>query len=424
MNRLRSTLTAAALATFIAVPVAALASDCSVTSVGFTPLNDLGTGLYRGVPGGLYGNGSNVRPAAHDSSGIAIANALVPLDTLGHLDPNGRIVMVSIGMSNCTFEYSTFIPIANADPHKNPRVLLIDCAEGGQSADLIRNPASAYWDTVRTRLRAQHSSPAQVQVVWSKEANKAPTGSFPASADSLTWNMGSVVRNVKAFLPNVKLAYLTSRIYAGYATTNLNPEPYAYESGFAFKWLIDAQIAGVDSLNYDPARGLVVAPWLSWGPYLWADGLTPRSDGLTWACSEFNSDGTHPSTSGRTKVADSLLVFLKRDATTRPWFVVTATAAVPELGGSGVALAVRPNPARGEVSIAFTPPVGVSWRLELLDAAGRRVVQLGRGIGSGAPEAIRWDFRRAPDAPRAGVYWLRAIGEGRMLARRRLVIAP
>jgi lysophospholipase L1-like esterase len=39
----------------------------------------------------------------------------------------------------------------------------------------------------------------------------------------------------------------------------------------------------------------------------------PRRDGLVWHCTDFQSDGTHPSTSGRELVADSLLAFLKRD---------------------------------------------------------------------------------------------------------------
>src|SRR5262249_18243161 len=58
------------------------------------------------------------------------------------------------------------------------------------------------------------------------------------------------------------------------------------------------------------------------GPYLWADGLTPRSDGLTYACSDFISDGTHPAPGGaRDKVAQMLLTFFKTDTTTRPWFL-------------------------------------------------------------------------------------------------------
>src|SRR5207253_6835275 len=97
------------------------------------------------------------------------------------------------------------------------------------------------------------------------------------STDTLMHDMAALVRLIHQKLPNVKLAYFTSRIYAGYASSNLNPEPYAYQSAFAIRSVIQQQIAGVDSLNYDPAKGAVQAPWLAWGPYLWADGLSPRS---------------------------------------------------------------------------------------------------------------------------------------------------
>src|SRR5438105_8795353 len=105
MRRIHRLITIAALLTTVAAESAS-ASDCTKTSVGIVPLTDLGSGLYHGFPGGLYGNGMNTRPASHDSAGIAIAQSLTPLDTLGNPDPNGRIVMVSIGMSNCTQEYS------------------------------------------------------------------------------------------------------------------------------------------------------------------------------------------------------------------------------------------------------------------------------------------------------------------------------
>ena len=387
------------LALLLAVAPAARAANCAGTSTGMIPVTDLGAGFYQGVQGGLYPGGSNDRPAAHEAAGVAIANAIGPLDTLGQPDAvNGHVVFVSIGMSNCTQEFSAFVPKSNADPARKANVRTIDCAEGGQTAQILAQPTSAYWDTVATRLRGHGSSPAQVQVVWLKDANANPTGGFAVNRDSLAAQFFRILQIMKQKLPNVKLAYVTSRIYAGYATTTLNPEPYAYESGFAVKWLIQSQISG-DSLNYDPAKGTVEAPWLSWGPYLWADGLTARSDGLTWACPEFSStDGTHPSTTGRDVVADSLLSFFQNDSTTVPWFTKTVTGVAT---GSAPAPAIRvyPVPARRTLTIlanGFVAPM----TLDLFTSGGRlvRTFQLERP----------WNALSVPvgNLP-SGIYYLR-----------------
>ncbi|MFL5620838.1 MAG: hypothetical protein ACJ79A_20850, partial [Gemmatimonadaceae bacterium] len=107
-----------------------------------------------------------------------------------------------------------------------------------------------------------------------------------------------------------------------------NPEPFAYETGFAVKWLIQAQIrqmrnggqivdARAGDLNYDSA-----APWLAWGPDLWANGSKPRWDGLTWQPGDFKSDGTHPSVeSGVPKVGGLLLDFFHTSPAARCWFL-------------------------------------------------------------------------------------------------------
>src|SRR5436190_1257934 len=101
------------------------------------------------------------------------------------------------------------------------------------------------------------------------EAIAGVSGGFPAAAQQLQGLLGQIVRNLRVRYPNVQLCFVSSRTYAGYATTTLNPEPYAYESGFAVQWLIAQQAAGDPLLNCDPAAGPVVAPWLGWGPYLW-----------------------------------------------------------------------------------------------------------------------------------------------------------
>jgi lysophospholipase L1-like esterase len=41
---------------------------------------------------------------------------------------------------------------------------------------------------------------------------------------------------------------------------------------------------------------------------------------VTWACSELQSDGTHPSAAGQQKVAQMLLDFVRTDPTAREWF--------------------------------------------------------------------------------------------------------
>jgi hypothetical protein len=66
----------------------------------------------------------------------------------------------------------------------------------------------------------------------------------------------------------------------------------------------------------------VKAPLLVWGPYLWADGDTPRkSDELTWLRNDFVTDGTHPSPAGQKKVVDLLWKFFTTDPLAKSWFV-------------------------------------------------------------------------------------------------------
>ena len=137
--------------------------------------------------------------------------------------------------------------------------------------------------------------------------------------------LATIVNLAQQRYPNLRIAYVSSRIYAGYATTGLNPEPHAYESAFAVRRLIQQQGRGDAKLNYDPAQGSVNAPLLLWGPYLWGDGVKARkSDGLVWERDDLGPDGTHPSNSGRQKVAEQLMKFFKTDAQAKTWFLKAA----------------------------------------------------------------------------------------------------
>ena len=286
-----------------------------------TPLIDFGSATYRGFTGGLYPDGTNQRPSTHNAAGLAIAQTIKPLNSAGVVDDaNGKIVWMSIGMSNATQETQAFLTLMQTYPNKNPKLALVDGAEGGQDINAINNPSSPYWNTPVSRLAAAGLTPAQVQVIWFKEAEAQPTDTaFATYPDALKIKYRSVMQMLKSKFPNLKLCYLSDRIYAGYATSNLNPEPFAWYTGWTVKRLIADQISGDASLAFSGANPQ--AAWLSWGPYLWAKGMTPRSDGLTWSPSEYQSDGTHPNTAGRQKVAQMLLQFFSTDETTKGWFL-------------------------------------------------------------------------------------------------------
>jgi hypothetical protein len=296
------------------------------SSTGLVPLTDLKTGTYKGKEGGLYPGGRNERPAAHEEAGLRLARAIRPLDAQGKPSDSGKIVLLSIGMSNTTQEFSTFKPMADADPARNANLVIVDGAQGAMTARVISRPDEAqgkrFWQTIDDRLQKAGVSCGQVQVVWLKEADAGPKGTDLEHAVALEDELAEIARILKQRFPNLTLCYLSSRIYGGYALGPLNPEPYAYEEGFSVKWLIEKQLAGDAELNYDAGRGAVKAPWLAWGPYLWADGQHARSDGLTYDPTDLRpDDGTHPGLPGRKKVARMLLDFFKTDPTARIWFL-------------------------------------------------------------------------------------------------------
>lgn len=150
--------------------------------------------------------------------------------------------------------------------------------------------------------------------------------------------------------PSLKQVFVTSRIYGGWANGNpngcLNPEPLAYEEGFAVQRAIvaqinqDANITNSDQysgqLDYQ-SNGTGHAPWFDWAPYLWADGVnvSPGSQ-LNWCdwstrndqhCvgdpgdvrfgdldtnfTQYYGDQTHPTGWGTGKVAGQLLKWIQ-----------------------------------------------------------------------------------------------------------------
>lgn len=296
------------------------------------PLTDLGTKLYlNSESGGLYANGSNVDDPVHDSYGQGLAAGIQPLDSNGNYDPNGKYVLLGIGLSVTQQDLDQFVPMANVDPAKNPHLVVVNGGTGGATAGgLTSTVNNVFWQSITNDYLPNAGVTAnQVVAVWFMDVDGGPTGVFPSDMTTLQSQLETIAQNLLKFFPNVKMAYASSLYYTGYSNgvKNLDPEPYAYESGFAVKNMIQDQLNGQGNLNFDPSKGAVVAPWLAWGPYMWANGMSPRSDGLLWTCHDMQSDGTHPNTGARMKAAGVLLNFFKLDDTATPWYLAPSANA-------------------------------------------------------------------------------------------------
>ncbi len=322
------------------------------------PLTEL-QGLYKGQDGGLYGGGRNEAPEPHRAAWVKQCALIKPLDAEGRPGAGGKIVLLTIGFSNTHMESQDFVEVGMADPQKSPSVVLVDGAIGGRAAvmwaydgsdllsrdeqerldremDVLRMPKVRRgnravpedrdtWPTLELRLKQAGVTTQQVQAVWMKhvEAGASALGEFPAHARALQTDLADILVIARARFPNLRVAFFSSRTYGGWANpTAGSPEPYAYESAFGVRWLLQSQIEGSPQLNYDPDRGAVKAPIAIWGPYLWACGDRPRKvDGLVWSERDVRAnDHMHPSDAGCRKVTEMLLKFLKTDPGTRLWF--------------------------------------------------------------------------------------------------------
>jgi len=295
-------------------------AGCANTCSGLPALNDLGTGFFRGLQGGLYPNGQNTRPSAHNAAGLSLASQILPLDTSGNPDTvTGSIVLLSIGFSNGREEFERFQLRMDTVQNLNPKLEIVQGAQGGKDVKKIIPDTAAYWSVIEDTLSLRGLTANQVQVLWFKQADAGPTdSSFPGYPIALKDEFIAAFHTIMGKYPNVKMCYISSRTYGNYMSSDLNREPHAYYTGWADKMLIEDQINGEPELSYsgpDPQ-----APWLSWGVYLWADGTRARSDGLTWNCpDDYKVDFTHMSDIGREKVAQMLLTFFTSDETTTPW---------------------------------------------------------------------------------------------------------
>lgn len=393
-------------------------------SIGAIPLNDLGGGTYKGFTGGLYPSGSNAIPAAHLTAGMQRRSEIRRLNAAGQPSATGKIAFISVGISNTSQEFCatlgttkckswTFMGQAARDPQVNHNSLrLVNGAQGGADALTWEASTAQNYARLQTRLLDSSLTERQVQVAWVKLANSQAAPYLPdpnADAYVLERRLGNVLRAMKVRYPNLKQVFLSSRTYGGYSGTGPKGDPKAYEMGFAVKWLVKAQIDQINNggTQVDPRAGNLnynsgAAPWIAWGPYLWADGINPRSDGLTWQRSDFQDDGIHPSASGETKVANMLMTFFKTSQLTSSWFLSDGAPAPTDTVGPQTNLTAPTSGA--------TVSGSVTVRLNATDSSGIvNVYLLVDGVvvatDSTSPHSFVWDSRQFSNGSHSLKVW-------------------
>jgi uncharacterized protein YjdB len=338
------------------------------------PLMDMtATENYLNFSGGLYENSSDTVPSDHDADGKSFAAQIQPLDTNGNPSASGTIVFVSFGMSNAQIEFNSFVTITQGNSKVNQSTLHISNGASSEQDACYWFPAEGppscnsqfenEYDRISGDLSSNGLSANQVQVAWIDNANGrvhsenrgcVPFGTLcnplcdPTTVGCVnnenTTNalneeeeFGESLRAAKTRFPNLKLVFFSSRVYGGYANSDAaDPEPFAYETGYGIKWLIQAQINQVATGSVDPVAGdlsYANAPWIAWSAYFWADGDTPRSDGLVWCngqtgapCNgeqDFGPDGLHLTATGGDKAANLLLNYFLTSPYTKSWFAAS-----------------------------------------------------------------------------------------------------
>lgn len=251
------------------------AADCSATSTGNAP---------------LYPSIFVPRTAGEEAAGLAAANSIT----------SGSRVLLSIGMSNAKGIWDKFKDDAEEDPLKHPNLQVVNGAQpGGATSSWAEQGLQKTWGELDESLANAGVTKNNIYIIWFVTHNAVGSQSLDAYSTALESNARDALDLFAIEFPNLKVVWLQPMIYAGYSTTSGNSEPYAHESGAVVQ------------------RLLVNQNWpffVGYGPYLWADGVVARDDGLTWLCSDFKDDGNHPDVGAKVKHSDGLLQFFHEDS--------------------------------------------------------------------------------------------------------------
>lgn len=251
--------------------------DCTRSDSGLTPVLDLGIGTYEGFSGGLYGGGSNVRPCALNSTVLTATAGIAP-------DANGQIVVAFAGDDTGNSLYVGFLQVAALHPGIfSPALRLINISTPAYHLNAWAGTATPV--NITQKITATGVSPADVQcVIFGCKPNTQnyATDSFAVRHARTVKDYKSVFARIHVAAPNAVIA-TTDVQYADYQQNSLAPA-FHLEPRYGYDMSVGMQQA---ILTYTGAAVVF------WACSIWANGASPRSDGLTYVCADYFSQCQH-----------------------------------------------------------------------------------------------------------------------------------
>jgi hypothetical protein len=283
------------------------------------PLIDLGTNTFVGDTGGLYPGGKNLPSGTYALDLYKACKSIVPLDTFGRVNNNGRVLFISLGGSTCGHNMRQLKTQTEHNPLTNSKLILLNCCNGSGEASLnsIMNPNDPYWDHVTQLVQGSGGSYKQVQLIYLESDDSTIHSYWPGRANTVKKDLENCLRVFKQKFPNIKVVYVLGRTRTFGNLAQWNREPSPYYMGWGCKWAIEDQINGVPGTQYKGKNA--VAPMLTWGWYEWADTFPRKTDGFYWLESE-TKDGLHATPEAQDTLATRFQNFLFTDKYASTWY--------------------------------------------------------------------------------------------------------
>ena len=288
------------------------------------PLDILCGDTYNGEAGCLY-PGSNTPPTAYAAELQAVADDLAN---------DSQVVVLSLGMSMQQNANSGFINggwasgTTPAGTAVNSAFRFVNGARGSKQQNWV-DPNNSVWQQGLTALAQQGLSANDVDVVLYHNAWAGPSSlPFPDHAVNMKNSAAITMGIIQDKYPNAQMILVANRHYA-LSPDSKHPEPYAYEEGFSWKWLIE------DRINCTANCGVPVA----WYALEWDSDWANHPE-------YYMSDGLHLVGAGQLASAEIWYSWLSTLPYIAPWYLVgpVPTATPTETPGPTNTPTLTPTP--------------------------------------------------------------------------------